>query len=78
MTVVKNEVRKGAYYDSVVLMQLQRGLLELPGVIDPGAIMATPATRHLLAAHAQPPHSITAGPDDTPTVLKTASESAPT
>ena len=35
------EVRSGAYYDSVVLMQLQKGLAGLPGVIDAGAVMAT-------------------------------------
>jgi hypothetical protein len=44
MTVVKWEVRAGAYYDSVVLMQLQRGLLGLPGVVDAGVVMATPPT----------------------------------
>jgi len=32
MMVTKWNVRSGAYYDSVVLMQLQRGLLGLPGV----------------------------------------------
>ena len=76
MTVVKNEVRKGAYYDSVVLMQLQRGLLELPGVIDAGAIMATPANRDLLAANDLLSDSIAAGPDDLLIVVKAESESA--
>ena len=32
MTISKYQVRRGAYYDSVVLMQLQRALLALPGV----------------------------------------------
>ena len=49
MTVVSTEIRKGAYYDSVVLMQLQRALLTLPGVIDAGVVMATPANKDLLA-----------------------------
>jgi hypothetical protein len=48
MTVTKWNVRAGAYYDSVVLMQLQRGLLELPGVEDAGVVMATQANRDLL------------------------------
>ncbi len=32
--VTQHEVRPGAYYDSVVLMQLQRALAGLPEVID--------------------------------------------
>ena len=31
---VKVEIRSGAYYDSVILMQLQRSLAGLPGVLD--------------------------------------------
>src|SRR5512135_1976674 len=76
MTTIKSEIRKGAYYDSIVLMQLQRGLLELPGVIDAGAIMATPANRDLLAANDLLPAAITASPDDLLIVVKADSESA--
>lgn len=70
MTVVKWEVRAGAYYDSVVLMQLQRGLLGLPGVVDAGVVMATPANRDLLAANNLPPEAVTANPDDLLVVVK--------
>ncbi|MCW5878006.1 MAG: acyl-CoA synthetase FdrA [Anaerolineales bacterium] len=49
MSVTKSEIRSGAYYDSVVLMQLQRNLLQLPGVEDAGVVMATPANLELLA-----------------------------
>lgn len=49
MTAIRNEIRSGAYYDSAVLMQLQRGLLGLPGVLDSGAVMGTPANLELLA-----------------------------
>lgn len=70
MTVVKWEVRAGAYYDSVVLMQLQRGLLGLPGVVDAGVVMATPANRDLLAANNLLPEKITANPDDLLIVVK--------
>jgi FdrA protein len=76
MPIVKSELRKGAYYDSVVLMQLQRGLLGLSGIIDAGAIMATPANRDLLAANDLLPAAITAGPDDLLIVVKAESESA--
>ena len=44
MTVTIYDLRRGAYYDSVVLMQLQRGLIALPGILDAGVVMATPAT----------------------------------
>ena len=70
MTVTKYDVRRGAYYDSVVLMQLQRGLIGLPGVIDAGVVMATPANRDLLAANNLLPESITASPDDLLIVVK--------
>lgn len=48
MAFIQSEVRSGAYYDSAVLMQLQRGLLSLPGILDSGAVMATPANLELL------------------------------
>ena len=49
MSVTKSEIRAGAYFDSVVLMQLQRNLAALPGVDDAGVVMATPANLELLA-----------------------------
>jgi FdrA protein len=70
MTVTKWNVRAGAYYDSVVLMQLQRGLIGLPGVLDAGVVMATQANRDLLAANNLLPESITANPDDLLIVVK--------
>ncbi|HXQ37759.1 MAG TPA: hypothetical protein VN843_27365, partial [Anaerolineales bacterium] len=70
MTVTKWNVRAGAYYDSVVLMQLQRGLIGLPGILDAGVVMATPANRELLAANNLLPDSVTASPDDLLIVVK--------
>jgi FdrA protein len=49
LSITKSEVRPGAYFDSVVLMQLQRNLLTLDGVEDAGVVMATPANLELLA-----------------------------
>ncbi len=49
MSVTKSQIRPGAYFDSVVLMQLQRNLAALPGVEDAGVVMATPANLELLA-----------------------------
>lgn len=48
--IVRTCVRAGSYHDSVVLLRLQRGLSELPGVLDAGVAMATPANRDVLAA----------------------------
>ena len=76
MTVTKHEVRRGAYYDSVMLMQLQRGLIGLPGVIDAGVVMATAANCDLLAANNLLPDSISASPDDLLIVLKAENDSA--
>ena len=70
MSVIKWNVRAGAYYDSVVLMQLQRGLLELNGVLDAGVVMATQANRDLLAANNLLPESVSANPDDLLIVVK--------
>ena len=49
MAITKVEIRSGAYYDSVVLMQLQRSLAEQPGVIDAGVVMGTNANKEVLA-----------------------------
>ena len=70
MIVTKHDIRRGAYYDSVVLMQLQRGLIGLPGVLDAGVVMATSANCELLAANNLLPESITASPDDLLIVVK--------
>ncbi len=50
MTVTRCLVRSGAYHDSVVLMRLQAGLADLPGVADAAVVMGTEANRELLAA----------------------------
>lgn len=49
MSVTCSEVRRGAYFDSVVLMQLQRALAQLPGVKDAGVVMGTEANLDLMA-----------------------------
>ena len=68
MTIL-SEVRPGAYFDSVILMQLQRSLADLPGVIDAGVVMATPANKELLAASGLAVES-SAGSDDLLIVVK--------
>lgn len=78
MSVTVHEVRPGAYFDSVVLMQLQRALTELPGVLDAGVVMATPANRELLAASELMPDEVEAKADDLLLVVKAEDEAAAT
>ncbi|CAN5650495.1 acyl-CoA synthetase FdrA [soil metagenome] len=47
--MLKAEIRPGAYYDSVILMQLQRALAALSGVQEAGVVMGTAANKELLA-----------------------------
>jgi FdrA protein len=76
---IRYEIRPGAYYDSVVLMQLQRSLAALPGVVDAGVVMATPANRDLLASSGLlPSETARAGNDDLLIVVKAETEEAAT
>lgn len=75
--VVRCAVRPGAYYDSIVLMQLQRALAALPDVLDAGVVMATSANLELLAASGLAPDPETAaGPHDLLIAVKAESETA--
>jgi FdrA protein len=76
MTAVKHEIRPGAYYDSVVLMQLQRALLELEGVQDAGVVMATQANLDLLEDTGLAIKGVEARPEDLLIVIKARSTSA--
>jgi FdrA protein len=49
MALIKVEIRSGAYYDSAKLMQLQRSLATLPGILDAGVVMGTASNKELLA-----------------------------
>ncbi len=74
---VRCAVRAGSYYDSVVLMQLQRALAALPGVLDAGVMMATPANRELLAASGLlPAGAPAAGPHDLLIAVQAESDAA--
>jgi FdrA protein len=46
--VVVNEVRRGAYMDSVALMRLSRTLAGLPGVMEATLMMATPSNKKVM------------------------------
>ena len=77
MAVNKVEIRSGAYYDSVILMQLQRSLAEQEGVLDAGVVMGTDANKDVLAQSdllAQEAHKAKA--DDLVVVIKAEDQAA--
>jgi FdrA protein len=71
MAVTKVEIRSGAYYDSVVLMQLQRSLADLAGIFDAGVVMGTDANKDVLAqSDLLTPEVQSAGADDLVIVVR--------
>jgi FdrA protein len=74
VTRISFEIRRGSYYDSVVLMQLQRALVGLDEVIDAGVIMATPANLELLQQNDLLPPDIKAAPEDLLIVVRAESD----
>ena len=68
------EIRAGSYYDSVVLMLLQRALAGLSGVLDAGVVMATAANLELLAQNELLPDKLRPAPEDLIIVVKAESE----
>ena len=76
MSSLRYEIRAGAYYDSVILMQLQKALAALPGVEDAGVVMATPANRELLTAGGFALSGVDAKADDLLIMIRGADEAA--
>ena len=74
---VRTEIRRGAYYDSVILMQFQRALAKLDGVEDAGAVMGVPVNKDLLAqSNLLTPEAEQAGADDLILVVRGQSGAA--
>jgi len=77
MAVAKAEIRSGAYYDSVILMQLQRSLAALPGVLDAGVVMGTEANKDILAqSDLLTPEAQAAAADDLVIVVRAEDDAA--
>ena len=76
MSVTRFEIRPGAYYDSVILMQLQKALVELDGVEDAGVVMATPANRDVLLSTGFDLAGIEAKADDLLIIVNGADDEA--
>ncbi len=75
MAVIRAEIRSGSYYDSAVLMQLQRSLSQLDGVDDAGVVMGTEENKEILAhIHLDTPEVRAAKSDDLVIVVRAADE----
>ena len=75
MATLKTEIRNGVYYDSAKLMQLQRSLAGLPGVLDAGVVMGTDSNKELLShIGLASPEVLAAKPDDLAIVIKAESD----
>jgi FdrA protein len=77
MTIIKSEIRTGAYYDSAFLMQLQRSMAGLPGVQDAGVVMGTESNKEILAhIDLLPAEARAAKPDDLVVVVRASDAAA--
>ena len=77
MTVIKSEIRSGTYYDSAVLMQLQRSMSQLEGVQDAGVVMGTEENKEILThIDLVNPQVNAAKPDDMVIVIRAVDEAA--
>jgi FdrA protein len=77
MATTVAEIRSGAYYDSIILMQLQRALAGLPGILSAAVVMGTDANKDLLAqSDLLAPEAQTAGADDLVIVVKAKDDPA--
>ena len=75
MTTIKSEIRSGVYINSAKLMQLQRSLADLPGILDAGVIMGTDSNKELLAhIDLVSPEVLASKPDDLVIVVKSENE----
>ncbi|PKN87266.1 MAG: FdrA family protein [Chloroflexi bacterium HGW-Chloroflexi-8] len=77
MAVIKSEIRSGIYYDSAVLMQLQRSMSQLEGVQDAGVVMGTEENKEILAHIDLVNSEVNAAkPDDMVIVIRAENEAA--
>ncbi|MEN8098362.1 MAG: acyl-CoA synthetase FdrA [Chloroflexota bacterium] len=75
MSAIRVEIRTGAYYDSVILMQLQSSLGSMDGILDTGVVMGTDANKEILAQTGLlVPQVESAAPDDLVIVLRASSD----
>ena len=73
--IKKTIIKSGEYYDSVTLMEVAQGLLELEGVEDAAVVMGTPANKGILKdADLLTPEAKASSADDLVIAVSAASE----
>ncbi|HEY88557.1 MAG TPA: acyl-CoA synthetase FdrA [Thermoflexia bacterium] len=73
--ITRTNIKSGEYYDSVTLMEVAQGLLELEGVVDAAVVMGTPANKGILAgADLLTPEAQAAVADDLVIAVRTESD----
>jgi len=73
--IKKTIIKSGEYYDSVTLMEVAQGLLELEGVEDAAVVMGTPANKGILKdADLLTPEAKASSSDDLVIAVSAASE----
>ncbi len=77
--ITKTRIKSGEYYDSVTLLEVAQGLLDLEDVADAAVVMATPANKGILAdVHLLTPEAEAASSDDLVIAVRAASEEVAT
>ncbi|HAH32067.1 MAG TPA: FdrA family protein [Elusimicrobia bacterium] len=75
--MIKTIIKKGAYFDSVSLMQVAKALNSLPGVIDSAVVMATKENKGIIKASGLlTPQALKAGDSDLAIAVKTKTPQA--
>jgi FdrA protein len=75
--MIRTEIRKGFYLDSVALMRAARSIAELPGIEDAGMMIGTPANKEILREAGLLDEAGTqAGPGDLVIALRARSSAA--
>jgi len=73
--ITKTVIKSGEYYDSVTLLEVAQGLLDLEGVVDAAVVMGTPANKGILAdAELLTPEAEAASADDLVIAVRAESE----
>lgn len=73
MSILKFETREQTYFDSLVLMRVQKELVALEGIEAARAVIATPANRALLSENGMLPPDLKAAADDLLVVVRAVS-----
>ena len=75
--IAKTRIKSGEYYDSVTLLEVAQGLLDVDGIEDAAVVMATPANKGILAdADLLTPEAEAASSDDLVIAVRAGSEAA--